>query len=104
MKYQVRFFEGSSIFFVNSKQYAEKFAKMLYERNMVVEILTSDMSPEDRKAVMSDFRSGKIRILFSTNLIARGIDNRMVCLVVNFDLPFNFNYGGQRQHKEKTLD
>ena len=36
---------------------------------------------------MNDFRAGQIRILLSTDLLARGIDIQQLSLVINFDLP-----------------
>ena len=36
---------------------------------------------------MDDFRSGKLRILLSSDLLARGIDIQQLSLVINFDLP-----------------
>jgi translation initiation factor 4A len=38
---------------------------------------------------MEEFRSGKIRVLISTDLLARGIDVQQVSLVINFELPMN---------------
>ena len=38
---------------------------------------------------MEDFKSGKIRILLSTDLLARGIDIQQLSLVINYDLPRN---------------
>jgi ATP-dependent RNA helicase DDX19/DBP5 len=49
------------------------------------------MSHQDRIDVMNEFRAGKNRILVTTNLISRGIDNRKVNLVINLDLPFIFD-------------
>lgn len=51
------------------------------------------MSPEDRKAVMDEFRAGKIKVLLATNLLARGIDIRKVTLVVNLDMPYHYEEG-----------
>lgn len=87
-KFAIYYFDGSVIMFVNSKSFAEKLAKKLYEEGHKCEILTSDMSHEDRLNIMEEFRSGKIKILISTNLLSRGIDNRKVNLVINYDLPF----------------
>ena len=39
---------------------------------------------------MNEFKAGKIKILLSTNLIARGIDNRKVGIVINLDMPYYF--------------
>ena len=42
---------------------------------------------------MNEFKAGKIKILLSTNLLARGIDNRKVTLVVNLDMPYKYEDG-----------
>lgn len=88
LRYSVKFFQGSVLIFVNSKKFAESFALKLHEQGHKCEILTSDMSQEDRIDVMNEFKAGKIRILLATNLLSRGIDNRKVNLVVNLDLPY----------------
>ena len=36
---------------------------------------------------MSEFRSGKTRVLISSNVTARGIDVQTVSCVINFDIP-----------------
>ena len=36
---------------------------------------------------MEKFRSGQIRILLSSDLLARGIDIQQLSLVINYDLP-----------------
>ena len=38
---------------------------------------------------MNNFRSGTLRILLSSDLLARGIDIQQLSLVINFDLPKN---------------
>lgn len=48
---------------------------------------------------MNEFKSGKIKILLSTNLISRGIDNRKVGIVINLDMPYNYENG-----KKKGID
>ena len=45
------------------------------------------MEVEERKRKMDDFRNGSIRILISTDLLARGIDVQQVSLVINYELP-----------------
>lgn len=100
MRYSVKFFEGLVLIFVNSKKFAQNFALKLAEQGHKCEILTSDMSQEDRKAVMDEFKAGKIRILITTNLLSRGIDNRKVNLVINLDLPYNMEKIDEKLIKE----
>ena len=47
------------------------------------------MENDERRRRMEEFRSGKIRVLISTDLLARGIDVQQVSLVMNFELPLN---------------
>ena len=47
----------------------------------------SGMDKEDRDIAFSDFRSGKYRVLISSNVTARGIDIQQVSVVINFDIP-----------------
>lgn len=82
---------GSVIIFVNTRAFAERFAMALNEKGHKSEILLGDMDMESRKEILDEFKQGKIRILFSTNLISRGIDNRKVGLVINLDMPQVWN-------------
>jgi superfamily II DNA/RNA helicase len=45
------------------------------------------MDVEERRRRMKDFRTGNIRVLISTDLLARGIDVQQVSLVINYELP-----------------
>jgi translation initiation factor 4A len=46
-----------------------------------------------RNEIMNKFRNGTFKILLSTDLLARGIDITQCGLVVNYDLPHNYeNY------------
>ncbi len=37
---------------------------------------------------MKQFRSGSVRVLITTDLLARGIDMQWVGLVINYEIPF----------------
>jgi superfamily II DNA/RNA helicase len=45
------------------------------------------MDKESRDTSISAFRSGKSRVLISSNVTARGIDVQQVSIVINFDVP-----------------
>ena len=59
----------------------------LCDNNFPVEYITGDRVGTERKEIMEQFRSGQIRILLSTDLLARGIDIQQLSLVINYDLP-----------------
>ena len=47
------------------------------------------MENAERRKRMQEFRSGNVRVLISTDLLARGIDVQQVSLVINYELPLN---------------
>lgn len=55
--------------------------------NGEVEKLTGDTKKMQRTVVMQKFSENKIKILITTNLLARGYDNRKISLVINADIP-----------------
>lgn len=48
-----------------------------------------DMS---RDQIIDAFRAGEIKVLITTNVLARGIDVLQVSLVINFDMPFVYRH------------
>lgn len=52
-----------------------------------VAVLHSELSDTKRANVMKRFRAGEIWILFTTDLLSRGIDFRGVNGIVNYDIP-----------------
>ncbi|CCK71550.1 ATP-dependent RNA helicase FAL1 KNAG_0H01370 [Huiozyma naganishii CBS 8797] len=75
------------VIFCNTKRKVDWLAIKLTQSNFSVASMHGDMKQEERDKVMSDFRSGKSRVLISTDVWARGIDVQQVSLVVNYDLP-----------------
>jgi superfamily II DNA/RNA helicase len=51
------------------------------------------MTAQEREMAMAQFRSGKSKVLISTDLLSRGIDVQQVSVVINYDIPNNIeNY------------
>ena len=75
------------IIYINSKQRILDIYRKLCDNNFPVEYITGDRLGIERQTIMEEFRSGKIRILLSTDLLARGIDVQQLSLVINYDLP-----------------
>lgn len=78
---------GSSIIFVQTKQTANLLYAKLKQEGHQVSILHGDLQSSDRDKLIDDFRSGKSKVLITTNVLARGIDIPTVSMVVNYDLP-----------------
>lgn len=76
-----------SVIFVNSRKTADQLSNELSKTNFMCSTIHSDLSFEERKVIMQEFKTGSTRVLISTDLLARGIDVQQVNLVVNFDLP-----------------
>ncbi|PVU93080.1 hypothetical protein BB561_003482 [Smittium simulii] len=82
---------GQSIIFVHKRDVADQIAiKMTKDGHKVVS-LHGKLESENRDKVMDDFRSGKTKVLITTNVIARGIDIQQVNMVINYDIPLDGN-------------
>jgi superfamily II DNA/RNA helicase len=79
---------AQSIIFVNSKRKCDQLESMFKAQDFTISSIHGGMEQGERDEVMSQFRSGKVRILLSTDLTARGIDVPSISLVINYDLPF----------------
>ena len=75
------------LIFVNKRQKAEWLAARLSENGFTLECIHGDMDVAERKKRMNDFRKGMVRVLISTDLLARGIDVQQVSMVINYELP-----------------
>jgi superfamily II DNA/RNA helicase len=78
---------NQALIYVNKRQKAEWLAKQLHQNGFTLEYIHGEMDAVERKKRMEDFRSGQVRVLISTDLLARGIDVQQVSLVINFELP-----------------
>eukprot|EP01016_Furgasonia_blochmanni_P051816 TRINITY_DN8202_c0_g2_i2.p1 TRINITY_DN8202_c0_g2~~TRINITY_DN8202_c0_g2_i2.p1 ORF type:complete len:531 (+),score=96.48 TRINITY_DN8202_c0_g2_i2:47-1594(+) len=75
------------IIFVATKLYGLAVKQFLEGNNFSVALVTSDVDKIERDSIIKKFKYGDIKILVSTNLLARGADYRDVGLVINLDLP-----------------
>ena len=75
------------IIYMNSKNKILEIYDRLLKDNFPVGYITGDRTVNERNEIMEQFRSGTLRILLSSDLLARGIDIQQLSLVINFDLP-----------------
>ncbi len=96
--------------FVRTKVRAERVKMALERVNIESETIHGDKDQGEREMTMQFFRSGKIKVLITTDLSARGIDIPDVELVVNYDLPESPEYyihrvgrTGRGSHKGQAI-
>jgi translation initiation factor 4A len=78
---------SQSIIYCNSvKRVCDLYAAMSRD-NFPVCCIHSDMDRERRNTAFQEFKSGKFRVLISSNVTARGIDVQQVSVVINYDIP-----------------
>tara|TARA_B100000686_G_C16789314_1_gene977516 strand:+ start:1575 stop:2729 length:1155 start_codon:yes stop_codon:yes gene_type:complete len=75
------------IIYINSKNKLNEVYDNLLKDNFPVSCIHGELTSQERKKTMEDFKSGHTRILLSTDLLSRGIDIQQLSLVINFDLP-----------------
>jgi translation initiation factor 4A len=78
---------NQALIYCNKRQRAEWLAGKMKDAGFTLECIHGDMEVGERRAKMDDFRKGSVRVLISTDLLARGIDVQQVSLVINFELP-----------------
>lgn len=81
------------VIFCNSRRRADWVAGGMAKAGFPVGCMHSDLAAHERRKIMDAFIVGNIRVLISTDLLARGIDVQGVEYVVNFDMSRDFeNY------------
>ena len=80
---------NQALIYCNTRKRAEWLAEKLSADGYPLLCIHGEMENTERRRRMEDFRSGKVRVLISTDLLARGIDVQHVSLVMNFELPSN---------------
>jgi superfamily II DNA/RNA helicase len=73
--------------FSRTKRTAQKVADDLAERGFAVAAVHGDLGQGAREQALRAFRSGKVDVLISTDVAARGIDIDDVTHVINFQCP-----------------
>jgi ATP-dependent RNA helicase RhlE len=76
------------LIFTRTKEVADNVFKYLDRKNLgPVRVIHSNKGQNTRINAVNDFKEGKLRILVSTDVTARGIDVIKVSHVINFDVP-----------------
>lgn len=78
---------SQSIIYCNSNKRVSDLYQAMQVDNFPACQMHSAMDKAERSKSYEDFKSGKCRVLISSNVTARGIDVQQVSTVINFDLP-----------------
>jgi superfamily II DNA/RNA helicase len=76
-----------AVIFCNKKQKAEMLSQRMNDQGYPTSCLHGDLEKPERRRRMDEFIRGDTRVLVATDIIARGIDNPRLNLVVNYELP-----------------
>ena len=74
------------IIYCNSVKRVKDLYDAMIQDNFPVTCIHSNMEKDERTQAYKEFKSGKHRVLISSNVTARGIDIQQVSTVINFDI------------------
>lgn len=78
---------SQGIIYCNSIKRVVDLYEAMLEDGFPVCCIHSNMDKRDRDMAFADFKSGKYRVLISSNVTSRGIDIQQLSVVINFDIP-----------------
>lgn len=76
-----------ALVFANKRATAQRLAGLLQHHNLRCGSLHGELSTEERKHVLTQYRDSKIDIVCASDVAARGLDVKDIDLVVNYELP-----------------
>jgi len=77
----------SALVFTRTKHGADRVVRDLSKTGVRAEAIHGNKSQNARQNALSNFKSGRIRVLVATDIAARGIDVDNLSHVINFELP-----------------
>lgn len=90
----IRFLEienfDAVIIFVKTKNATLEVSDILEKNGYNSAALNGDMNQNLREQTLEKLRNGKIDILIATDVAARGLDVERISLVINYDIPINY--------------
>jgi ATP-dependent RNA helicase RhlE len=77
----------SALVFTRTKHGADKVVKFLQKSGHQAQAIHGNKSQSARQKALTEFKSGKLRILVATDIAARGIDVDDLSHVINYEIP-----------------
>lgn len=79
--------KGGTLLFTNTREQCDKLADLITKSGRTCVVYRGEMDKVERRKNLKNFRDGKIDLLISTDLAARGLDVEHVGRVINYHLP-----------------
>lgn len=79
--------DKSVLVFSRTKHGADKIARALNKKGIGCEAIHGNKTQGARQRALTNFKSGKTRVIIATDIAARGIDIANLEMVINYDLP-----------------
>lgn len=79
--------EARTLIFVHRQDSADNLLRDLLAKNYACMSLHGGKEQVDRDATISDFKAGIIPVVIATSVAARGLDVKLLKLVINYDCP-----------------
>jgi ATP-dependent RNA helicase RhlE len=77
----------SVLIFSRTKHGADNISRILKKSGINSEAIHGDKSQGQRERALTNFKSGKVKVMVATDIAARGIDIQELEMVINYDLP-----------------
>jgi len=77
----------SVLLFTRTKHGADRVSRLLERENIKAAAIHGNKSQNARQRALTDFKSGRLRVLVATDIAARGIDIDELELVINYEIP-----------------
>lgn len=88
LRYVIKHYDMKQVLVFTSSSYqADLVAEKLNKNGINAKAIHSKKSQGARQEALNRFKSGKTRVLVSTDLLARGIDIEFLPYVINYELP-----------------
>ena len=80
------------IIFINKKEDASELYQNVSSLGYKACLISGDVPPRERKKILNEINALKYQYIIATDLAARGIDIDGVSHIINYELPYNFEF------------
>jgi ATP-dependent RNA helicase RhlE len=78
-----------TLIFARTRHRAERLARTLNRKGITCAPIHGDRTQGQRQEALDGFKSGRVKVLVATDVVARGIDVEGISHVINYDIPTN---------------